>query len=111
MGIVVAAREPGLIEQTLGNQVKVAEGGKLVGAGATPVTPEQMELSKLRAENARLKMHVDIQKDATAYFCVPMRCEVRLDGRAAPRIPPARRVRSAGRQHLRLPRVEAWRQA
>jgi transposase len=24
------------------------------------VTPEQMELSRLRAENARLKMHVDI---------------------------------------------------
>ena len=31
-------------------------------------TPEQMELSRLRAENARLKMHVDILKKATAYF-------------------------------------------
>ena len=42
--------------------VKAAEAGKLVGAGAKPVTAEQMELSRLRAENARLKMHVDILK-------------------------------------------------
>jgi transposase len=48
--------------------VKAAEAGKLVGAGAKPVTPEQMELSRLRAENARLKMHVEILKKATAYF-------------------------------------------
>jgi transposase len=42
--------------------------GKLNAAGAKPVTPEQMELSRLRAECARLKMHVDILKKATAYF-------------------------------------------
>jgi transposase len=68
VGIVVAARELGLVEQTLRNWVKLAQAGKLVGAGAKPVTPEQMELSRLRAENARLKMHVDILKKATAYF-------------------------------------------
>ena len=68
VGIVVAARELGLVEQTLRNWVKAVESGKLVGAGAKPVTPEQMELSRLRAENARLKMHVDILKKATAYF-------------------------------------------
>ena len=39
-----------------------------LGAGAKPVTPEQMELSRLRAECARLKMHVEILKKATAYF-------------------------------------------
>jgi transposase len=39
-----------------------------VGAGAKPVTPQQMELSRLRAENARLRMHVDILKKATASF-------------------------------------------
>ena len=55
MGIGVAAREQGLVEQTLRNWVKAADAGKLVGAGAKPVTPEQMELSRLRAENARLK--------------------------------------------------------
>ncbi len=68
VGIVVAAKELGLIEQTLRNWVKAAQGGKLTGAGTKPVTPEQMELSRLRAENARLKMHVDILKKATAYF-------------------------------------------
>lgn len=67
-GIGLAARELGLIEQTLRNWVKASEAGKLVGAGAKPVTPEQMELSRLRAENARLKMHVEILKKATAYF-------------------------------------------
>jgi len=68
VGIVVAAKEVGLVEQTLRNWVKAAQAGKLVGAGTKPVTPEQMELSRLRAENARLKMHVDILKKATAYF-------------------------------------------
>jgi transposase len=32
------------------------------------VTPEQMELSRLRAENARLRMECEILKKATAYF-------------------------------------------
>ena len=68
VGIVVAARELGLVEQTLRNWVKAAEAGKLVGVGIKPVTPEQMELSRLRAENARLKMHVEILKKATGYF-------------------------------------------
>ncbi len=68
VGIVVVARELGLIEQTLRNWVKAAEAGKLVGAGAKPVTAERIELSRLRAENARLKMHVDISRKATAYF-------------------------------------------
>lgn len=67
-GIGRAARELGLVEQTLRNWVKASEAGKLVGAGTKPVTSEQMELSRLRAENARLKMHVEILKKATAYF-------------------------------------------
>ena len=65
---MVASKELGLVEQTLRNWVKAAEAGKLVSAGANPVTPEQMELSRLRAENARLKMHIEILKKATAYF-------------------------------------------
>ena len=68
VGIGVAARELGLVAQTLRNWVNAAEAGKLAGAGAKPITSEQMELSRLRAENARLKMHVDILKKATAYF-------------------------------------------
>lgn len=63
-----AAKELGLIEQTLRNWVKAAGAGKLNGAGAKPVTPEQMELSRLRAENVRLKREVEILKKATAYF-------------------------------------------
>lgn len=63
-----AAKELGLIEQTLRNWVKAADAGKLNGAGAKPVTPEQMELSRLRAENVRLKREVEILKKATAYF-------------------------------------------
>ena len=68
VGIGTAARELGLVEQTVRNWVKAAQTGNLVGAGTKAVTPEQMELSRLRAENARLKMHVEILKKATAYF-------------------------------------------
>lgn len=63
-----AARELGLIDQTLRNWVKAADAGKLGGAGVKPVTPEQMELSRVRAENARLKRENEILKKATAYF-------------------------------------------
>lgn len=45
VGIVVAARDLGLVEQTLRNSVKASEAGKLVGAGAKPVTPEQRSWS------------------------------------------------------------------
>lgn len=63
-----AARELGLIEQTLRNWVKAAGAGKLNGAGVKPVTLEQMELSRVRVENIRLKREVEILKKATAYF-------------------------------------------
>ena len=62
------AKELGLIEQTLRNWVKAAAAGTLNGAGAKVVTPEQMELSRLRAENVRLKRENDILKKTTAYF-------------------------------------------
>jgi transposase len=62
------AKDLGLIEQTLRNWVKAAEAGKLNGAGARKVTPEEMELSRLRAENIRLKRENEILKKATAYF-------------------------------------------
>ena len=63
-----AVRELCLIDQTLRNWVKAADGGKLGGAGVKPVTPEQMELSRTRAENIRLKRENEILKKATAYF-------------------------------------------
>ncbi|QFY42401.1 transposase [Candidatus Methylospira mobilis] len=63
------ARYLGLIEQMLRNRVKAAEAGKLVGVGTNKaVTTEQMELSRLRAENVRLKQENEIPKKATAYF-------------------------------------------
>ena len=63
-----AARELGLIDQTLRNWVKAADAGKLNGAGSKPVTPEQMELTRTRAEVVRLRREVEILKKATAYF-------------------------------------------
>jgi transposase-like protein len=53
---------------TLGNWIRAAEQGELHGAGDRPVSPEQMELARLRAELARVKMERDILKKATAYF-------------------------------------------
>ena len=67
-GISAVARELGLVEQTLRNWVKAAKAGKLNGAGAKIVSPEQMELSRLRAENIRLQRQVEILKKATAFF-------------------------------------------
>ena len=64
----VVAKDLGLIEQTLRNWVKAADAGKLSGSGGKVVTPEQMELSRLRAENIRLKRECEILKKATAYF-------------------------------------------
>ncbi len=58
--IGVVARELGLIVQTLRNGVKAAVAGKLNGPGAKVVTPEQMELSRIRAENIRLNRENDI---------------------------------------------------
>ncbi len=65
--IGAVAKELGLSDQTVRNWVKAADAGKL-NSGAKPVTPEQMELSRLRAENIRLKRENEILKKATAYF-------------------------------------------
>jgi transposase-like protein len=64
----VTAKILGVPEQTLGNWVRLSSKGQLTGAGDKPVSAEQMELARLRAENARLKMERDILKKATAYF-------------------------------------------
>ena len=53
---------------TLDNWLRADSSGKLSGAGERIVTPEQMEIARLRAENARLKMESDILKKAAAYF-------------------------------------------
>ena len=63
------AREIGVPEQSIRNWVKAQAEGRLGTAeNGKPITPEQMEISRLRAENARLKMEMEIIKKAAAYF-------------------------------------------
>ena len=52
----------------LHNWLKAQEQGRLSGQANKPVSAEQMEISRLRAELARVKMERDILKKATAYF-------------------------------------------
>ncbi len=66
--ISAVAKDLGLIDQTLRNWVKADAAGKLNGPGAKLVTPGQMELSRVRADNIRLKRGCEILKKATAYF-------------------------------------------
>src|SRR6218665_776889 len=54
--IAAAARTLGVVEQTLFNWVKADRLGKLTGADSKAVSAEQMEISRLRAELARVKM-------------------------------------------------------
>jgi transposase-like protein len=64
----VTARVLSVPKQTLSNWVRLADKGELQSAGERPVSAEQMELARLRAELARVKMERDILKKATAYF-------------------------------------------
>jgi transposase len=67
--IAAAARSVGVVEQTLFNWVKAKREGRLKGANrGQGVSAEQMEISRLRAELARVKMERDILGKATAYF-------------------------------------------
>ena len=66
--IAAVARTLGVVEQTLHNWVKAQRAGKLTGADSKPVSAQQMEISRLRAELARVKMERDILGKATAYF-------------------------------------------
>ena len=62
------AREIGVPEQSIRNWVKAQAEGRLGTAeNGKPITPEQIENSRLRAEVARLKMEMEIVK-AAAYF-------------------------------------------
>ena len=62
------AKERGLVEQRLRHGVKAFDAGKLDGPGARKVTPEEMDVSRLRAENLRLQRAVERLKKATASF-------------------------------------------
>jgi transposase len=68
-GISSAARSLGVVEQTLSNWIKAHRSGGLKQVdGKAGVTAEQMEISRLRAELARVTMERDILGKATAYF-------------------------------------------
>jgi len=66
-----AARRLSMSLKTLANWVKRAKDGRLPAAsniGQRVVSEEQAEVSRLRRENAELRMERDILKKATAYF-------------------------------------------
>ncbi len=74
----VTAKVLGVPKQTLDNWLRLAAKGKLTEAGTKPVGAEYMELVRLRAELARVKMERDILKKrrrTSRKTC----CEVRLD--------------------------------
>ncbi|MEW9000825.1 IS3 family transposase [Cupriavidus nantongensis] len=64
--IAVVAKVLGIPKASLGNWVRLSAKGELDGAGggdkSIQVSPEQMEIARLRAENARLRMERDIGK-------------------------------------------------
>lgn len=72
LGIAEASRRLSLSPKTLTNWVRRAKnGGSSVGAGPAPrreVTELEAELSRLRRENAELRMERDILKKASAYL-------------------------------------------
>jgi transposase len=83
--ISVTARVLGIPKANVSNWVRESAKGTLGGADdkAQVVTAEQMELARLRAEVARLRMERDIAKKAAALIdykpALRIRCEVRLD--------------------------------
>jgi transposase len=70
-----AARRLEISDKTLANWVRLARHGKTLGSSGggserktSSASELEMEVSKLRAENARLKMEKEILKKATAFF-------------------------------------------
>ena len=66
------AKVLGIPTSSVANWVRLDAKGQLGGARESQKTPavtaEQMEIARLRAETARLKMERDIAKKAAAYF-------------------------------------------
>ena len=95
--IAEAARRLSMSLKTLANWVKRAKDGRLpatsngASAGQRVITEEQAEVSRLRRENAELRMERDILKKATAYFATESLLWSRGDPRVATRLS-ARRV-------------------
>jgi transposase len=115
--LAAAARSLGIVEQTLGNWVKAHRAGSLTGASNKPeVTAEQMEISRLRAELARVTMERDIlhPNDEDLSLGTPAwekrrhssqraRSEVCLYSTSSTRLAHLGAVPRIAGQHLRLP--------
>jgi transposase-like protein len=65
-----AARRLSLPPSTLGNWLRANKAGRLgeVGKNYRPLTDVEMELARVKKENAELRMERDILKKAAAYF-------------------------------------------
>jgi len=63
-------RRLSLAPTTIGNWVKASKSGKLADIGKTyrPLTEIEIELARVKKENATLKMECEILKKAAAYF-------------------------------------------
>jgi transposase len=70
LSVPEAALRLSIPKSTLAYWVKIAKEGRLSDTSKkhTPVTQEQMELARLKRENAELKIERDILKKAAAYF-------------------------------------------
>ncbi len=71
LGIAEASRRLSLSPKTLTNWVRRAKNSSLPDAAPAPrreVTEQEAELSRLRRENAELRMERDILKKSAAYF-------------------------------------------
>ena len=66
--IGAVARDLGIADQTVHNWMKAQAAGRLGEASAKPFNAEQVEIARLKAELARVKMERDILKKAAAYF-------------------------------------------
>ena len=66
----VTAKILGIPKASLENWVRLSAKGPLKGASDKPVNPEQMELARMRAELARVKMERDILKKGSDEFQV-----------------------------------------
>ena len=65
-----AGRRLNLAPSTINNWVKASKSGKLadIGKSYRPLTEIEVELARVKKENATLKMECEILKKAAAYF-------------------------------------------
>jgi transposase-like protein len=99
--VSVTAKVLGIPKASLDNWVKLSAKGQLKGAGDKPVSAEQMELARLRAQLARVTMERDILKKPRRTSRGNL-CEVRLDSQQQSQLAHHPGLRGSGREHQRL---------